>query len=236
MRTATTFETMGTVVSVRGIADIRPAVDVFEKYNARFSLYRESSELSHIARGELMLSDASATLRDMYTRALDWRARTAGAFTPHRPDGVIDLNGIVKACAIADAAALATGNFSINCGGDMQVGGDQTVGISSPDDPGALLAAVTIAGRYRAIATSGSAQRGDHIWGRSTEFRQVSVIGGDIVTADVLATAIIAGGHETLELATREFDVQVLAVRSTTGDGNSELVASPGFRHLLART
>ena len=60
---------------------------------------------------------------------------------------------------------------------------------------------------------------------------QVSVAAGDIVTADVLATAIVAGGEAALdELSSRE-PVDVLAVRR---DGT--MAATPGWpRAPLAR-
>jgi FAD:protein FMN transferase len=48
---------------------------------------------------------------------------------------------------------------------------------------------------------------------------------GDIVTADVLATAIFAGGVPMLDRAADGWDVDVLAVRA---DG--QLLATPGFR------
>ena len=62
-------------------------------------------------------------------------------------------------------------------------------------------------------------------------FVQVSVAADDIVTADVLATAIVAGGEAALdELSSRE-PVDVLAVRR---DGT--MAATPGWpRAPLAR-
>jgi thiamine biosynthesis lipoprotein len=83
-------------------------------------------------------------------------------------------------------------------------------------------------GGKAALATSGSAERGDHIWSLAagaSEFRQVSVAAADVVTADVLATAIVAGGVPMLHRATALWDVEVLAVRR---DG--DLLATPGFR------
>ena len=47
----------------------------------------------------------------------------------------------------------------------------------------------------------------------------------DIVTADVLATAIVAGGLPMLDRATDGWDIEVLAVRA-----GGELLATPGFR------
>ncbi|WP_308159952.1 FAD:protein FMN transferase [Arthrobacter sp. ISL-5] len=79
-----------------------------------------------------------------------------------------------------------------------------------------------------ALATSGSAERGDHIWSvaaGSAEFRQVSVAAADVVTADVLATAIVTGGIPMLRRATALWDIDVLAVRR-----GGELLATPGFR------
>ena len=56
----------------------------------------------------------------------------------------------------------------------------------------------------------------------------MSVAAADIVTADVLATAIVAGGSPMLDLAAEGWDIDVLAVRS---DG--EVLATPGFRARL---
>jgi thiamine biosynthesis lipoprotein len=111
-----TFEAMGTMVSIR-ITDANSSVTAvlediqqkFSRLNQAFSLYREDSEISQIARGELALADSSEEMREEYARALDWREKTDGAFTPHRPDGVIDLSGTIKAVAIDAAAQLLHG-------------------------------------------------------------------------------------------------------------------------------
>lgn len=83
------------------------------------------------------------------------------------------------------------------------------------------------AGRHTAIATSGSAERGEHIWrvGSGVEFVQVTVAAADIVTADVLATAIVAGGIRMLDRAADDWDVAVLAIRA---DGS--MLATPSFQ------
>jgi thiamine biosynthesis lipoprotein len=234
------FETMGTVVSL-GSPDALPvdaalAVEaVFDEANQRFSLYLPASELSRVSRGELDLLNASEELRDAYAAATEWRAATSGAFTPHRPDGVIDLNGIVKALAIQQAGAeleelLPGATWIINCGGDMLANGEWTVGIMDPTAATHLIASIRLGADdyFRAVATSGTAERGDHIWGRSATFEQVSVVAADIVTADVLATAIMAGGRDILDLATDRWPIEVLAISA------GELVATPGFRSLLA--
>jgi len=238
------FETMGTVASIelpKTYASVLPSMEaVFLSVDELFSLYRPGSELSRIADGRLDLPHASPTLRASYERSIEWRILTSGLFSAHRPDGVLDLNGIVKAEAIESAGALLDNAgcpaWTINVGGDILVRGEHaswTTGIADPNRDDALLCSIALGGERRALATSGSAQRGDHIWRGSelarTHFAQVSVIAADIVTADVLATAIVAGGPESLDDITERWPVDVLAV-----DRDNNLVATPGFRVALA--
>lgn len=95
------------------------------------------------------------------------------------------------------------------------------------------MASVRMSQALPAIATSGSAERGEHIWTHTQDTRrrfvQVSVLGPDIVTADALATAIIAGGQETMDLATSSWPVELLAIGK-----EGDLLATPGFSALLA--
>jgi thiamine biosynthesis lipoprotein len=230
---------------------------LFMDLDKTFSLYRPDSEASRIACGGLSLRNASASMRERYAEAAYWRLRTDGAFTPERSDGVLDLSGLIKGHAIREAGtsllALGRQDWCLNAGGDVLVsgspqpenigpGGDRRensgpragapwqAGIVDPRDRGTLVAGYPLGAgrRHSALATSGSAERGDHIWGQprgAAVFIQVSVAAADIVTADVLATAIVAGGLPMLDLATKEWDVDVLAIRA---DG--DLLATPGFR------
>lgn len=261
-----TFTCMGTVVSLAipaathtasqsvedGLEAATAVVEqLFNELDRTFSLYRPDSEASAMARGELALTDASADMRRLYFDAAEWRTLTEGAFTAERPDGVVDLAGIVKGHAIREAGmsllALGLKDWCLNAGGDVLVDGSPTpgstrpwmAGIVDPADRTALLTAFPLrveAGK-RALATSGTSERGHHIWsaGLQTEraegFRQVSVAAADIITADVLATAIMAGGPRTLTLATSRWDVDVLAVKN---DGT--LHATPGFRNPSAES
>ncbi|MGM9472041.1 FAD:protein FMN transferase [Pseudarthrobacter sp. YS3] len=215
---------------------------LFNQLDQTFSLYRADSEASRLARGELPLRAASSAMRGGYEEAMQWRLRTEGAFTAERPDGVLDLSGLVKAHAIRESGtslrALGRPDWCLNAGGDILVSGSPVpgsdepwdIGIMDPLDRGALLAGYPLGHgrRHAALATSGTAERGDHIWGPSTDgyaFIQVSVAAADITTADVLATSIVAGGQPMLDRATDGWDVAVLAVRA-----NGELLATPGFR------
>lgn len=223
------FTTMGTVVSLRLDApavgtDVLVDVEArFAAFDAEFSRYRPESPAARIADGRSSLTSASPEHRRWYAEAVEWRNATGGAFDPHRRDGTVDLAGIVKAAAI-QAAGTALEQAGIerwccNAGGDvLTAGGTSTapwnVGITHPDDAGRVLGAVALDGDRRAVATSGTSQRGEHVWRTDTagEYRQVTVIGRDIVTADVLATAVLAGGRTVLLQAVDRWQVDVVAV------------------------
>ncbi|MBF4591746.1 FAD:protein FMN transferase [Curtobacterium sp. VKM Ac-1395] len=234
---------MGTVVSLRtpeGMTDahLGRLHRVFDEYDRTYSLWDDTSPLSAVARGDLHLTDADPAILDVYALALEWRQRTDGAFTPHRPDGVVDLSGVVKALAMRDAGDVldAEGaDWLLTVGGDVLGRGSHTggepwmVGVVDPDRRDALAAWLQLRSGRRALATSGTAERGEHIWVRgSATFAQVTVAADDIVTADVLATAIMAGDQADLDRITARFAVDVLAFRR---DGSA--VATPGARFWL---
>ncbi|MBT2566930.1 FAD:protein FMN transferase [Arthrobacter sp. ISL-85] len=257
---ARTFECMGTVIGLTlpmgSPAEGQPGPDelvaatavverLFQDLDEIFSLYRPDSEASRLARGELKLPHASAPMREAYAEAHEWRLRTEGAFTPERPDGVLDLSGIIKGHAIREAGtsllALGRRDWCLNAGGDVLVSGSPrpgstepwTAGVVDPADRRTLITGYALGGngRHNAIATSGSAERGEHIWraGNGAQdgggFVQVTVAAADIVTADVLATAIVAGGAPMLNHAADNWDVAVLAIRA---DGS--MLATPAFQ------
>ena len=252
---ARTFTCMGTVISVTVPSDTQKAPGtaedeleaatavverLFTELDETFSLYRPDSEAGRLARGELVLRDASAEMRARHEEAAGWRLKTEGAFTADRPDGALDLSGLIKGHAIKEAGtslrALGLADWCVNAGGDVLVSGSPTpgsgeswrAGIVDPADRRTLLAGFPLGGGKVALATSGSAERGDHIWSAAAgaaEFRQVSVAAADVVTADVLATAIVAGVAPMLRRATALWDIDALAVRR-----GGELLSTPGFR------
>lgn len=226
------FATMGTVASVRVVGE-HPDVECFAElekrclqWDERFSLYRTDSEISQLAQGQVALPDTSDIFLATYAEAIAWRAQTHGAFTPHRPDGVVDLSGIVKALAIADIGAVLAEwghhNWLVTLGGDSLAQGHPPerafrVGIVDPADRGALLCGIDLESPWNAVATSGISERGEHVW-RTTpgsDLSQVTVLAPDIVTADVLATAILAGGKDSLSDAVARWDIDVIAVDVT---------------------
>jgi len=219
--TVDVWEVMGTVASLRvpdrfadqhevAVAGVR---SVLSMYDETYSLYRDESPLSRLARDEVKLVDLDDDIRDTYARAIDWRNRTGGAFTPHRGDGVIDLSGIVKADAIAAGAEVLRANgiteFSLNVGGDVVVAGDGNwpTAIGHPTKPSDMITGVNLNAEWCAIATSGTFDRGEHIWRKVTHGSSIiaaTVISHEIVTSDVWATAIISGGPDMAAAASAD--------------------------------
>ena len=81
-----------------------------------------------------------------------------------------------------------------------------TVGIAHPHRAGVLLDTLTLTAG--AVATSGTAERGEHIWDPvhrrpARGLAAATVAARDIVRADVLATAAVARGVGAARLARR---------------------------------
>ena len=224
-----THQTMGTIVSL----DLRSAVPeeliarafaIFDEADARFSPFRDDSELSRIGRGELPIDGASAELREVLGLADAFERASGGAFSVRR-DAVLDANGVVKGWAAQRAAdALSAGgaaDFCLNAGGDVITRGVPTggqrwqVGIRDPRRADGMLGVVVLG--EGALATSGTYERGAHIVdARSGEasdhWSSITVIDHDLTVADVLATAVFAMGADGPAWAHREFGSSVIAV------------------------
>lgn len=170
-----------------------------------FSPYKEGSEVSRVARGELALSEAHPLLQDVAARCERAREATGGLFDATRPDGRWDPSGLVKGWAVERAArhlAAVTGlDWCLNAGGDVAVlspsGEPFRVGIEDPLDRTRMAAVVARTGG--AVATSGTAARGAHLYdprtgSPATGLASLTVVGASLERADVLATAAFVSG------------------------------------------
>lgn len=210
---------MGTVVSI----DVRDgrvdpgaldgALAHLRDVEARFSTYRDDSEVSRLARGELSEAGCSADLRYVLALCENLRETSDGYFDIRRAgrDGGLDPSGLVKGWSIegaGDILGLAGGrNFSINAGGDIIARGEPApgrpwrVGIRHPELANRLAAVLEV--RDLAVATSGTYERGEHIrdphTGRPPRgLRSVTVVGPSLTYADAYATAAFAMGPDGL--------------------------------------
>jgi len=216
---------------------VRAAFDTMHDADRRFSRFRPDSELSRFDRGES--GEPSDDLREVLGIAARFAAASGGAFSVRRPDGSLDTDGVVKGWAAQRAAdtLIAAGltTFCLNAGGDVVVRGEPEpgrgwhVGVRDPADPQAFLTVLEV--RDGAVATSGTYERGEHVWdGRTgaaaTGLLAVTVVAVELTTADVLATCVLALGPDGIAWAAEHGAAAVLAV-GADGEILTELQAAP---------
>jgi thiamine biosynthesis lipoprotein len=232
---------MGTVVSIE-LADDLPAsllaalVDDtcawLHEVDRRFSTYREDSEVNRFQRRELRLEDCSPDMRHVLDACADLWRDTDGYFDVYAT-GPLDPSGYVKGWSVevasARLAAAGSHRHYINAGGDIRMrgrnadGGPWRVGIRHPWEADKL--SWVLALTDGAVATSGTYERGEHVWNPRTGepargLRSVTVVGADLALADAYATAALAMGEPgTAWLAKRVADGYESAV--VTDDGRA---------------
>ncbi|GAA0926051.1 FAD:protein FMN transferase [Streptomyces thermoalcalitolerans] len=232
---------MGTVFSfdIRGgepeavHTALREAVAGLHRADEVFSTYRDDSQISRLARGELTVEECDPEVAEVLALGAE-AERTGEGWFSLRYQGDLDPTGIVKGWATERAArhiaAAGVDGVSVNGGGDVQLLGSPgpqrpwRVGVSDPLRPGALAAVVSAAGAEElAVATSGTAERGAHIvdprTGRSavTDLVAVTVIAPRLTWADCWATTAFAmGSREGLAWLESLPDVEGLLI--TAGD------------------
>ncbi|MDH6131476.1 thiamine biosynthesis lipoprotein [Kitasatospora sp. MAA4] len=220
MRTATAT-VMGTVVSL-AVPDTVKATVLGAAADAAFgwlrhvdevfSPFRPDSPISRIRDGRLPLSAVDGCpdgpeIREVLALCEELKQDSDGAFDAWAvgdPPG-FDPCGAVKGWATERAGELLTEHgltrHTLNAGGDvrLRVGEeDRTpwrVGLTDPHRPGTVLTVLTV--RDGAVATSGTAERGAHVFNpssgrRATALAQVTVTGPDLARADGYATAALA--------------------------------------------
>jgi len=180
----------------------------FKEVDARYSTYKESSEISQINNG-LPKSKWSAEMKKVLNLCEQTKADTKGYFDIVH-NGKYDPSGLVKGWAINNAADILRKknitNFYIEAGGDIQVSGHEsdnkpwTVGIRNPFNIDEIIKTVSVTSE--GVATSGTYIRGQHIYNplrpnaKLNQVKSLTVIGPNIYEADRFATAAFAMGAE----------------------------------------
>src|SRR4029077_3309918 len=136
-----------------------------------------------------------------------------------------DPSGVVKGWAIARAAATLDGrgyrDYFIDAGGDVRTrghgapGASWRVGIRHPVERDK--AARVILATDLAVATSGTYEKGPHIYdphtgAPATDPLSMTVVGPSILEADVYATAAFAMGLGGLEFIERRSSYEAYAI------------------------
>jgi len=220
-------------------AALQEVFDDFALLDRTFSPFLASSEVSQINRGELRPEDAgqlvtqAISLCHLYEQATDgyFSAWIAGRFDP---SGLVKGWAIDRACSILDRHGYR--DYFVDAGGDVQTrgrnpeGGPWRVGIRHPVERDKVACVVLASGL--AVATSGTYEKGEHILdphdGKPAgEWLSFTVVGPDILQADVYATACLAMGVAGLEFMTRVARYEAFAI-----DHRLRVTYTAGFKAL----
>lgn len=162
-------------------------------------------------------------------------------------DAMINFGAIAKGYAVDRAVAVleekGVSEGLVNAGGEVRAtGGSWSIGIQHPRSSSEL--AAVIDPRGRAVATSGDyeqyfeqdGERYHHILNPATglparECMSVTVLAGDDVTADALATAVfVLGPRKGMEFLQQYADIEGLII-----DESGKEHATPGFETFRTR-
>ena len=230
-------ERLGTVAIESAMASAR---GYLESMDHRFSHYTRESEISRWLSGFNVSPDALADIDFVIKQCLRLRDESDGVFVHKNPvSGSVDTAGYVKGHAIRGAAramqSRGLANFIVGVGGDSYCAGWAT-----PDRPWRLAisdparthgVAALVEATDMAVATSGRAERGDHIWNStgqaSDSLSSFTVIGPDIAEADAYATIGFALGEAGVAWVAGREGYRSLAIRPDgTLVGDAALVSA----------
>jgi thiamine biosynthesis lipoprotein len=234
------FPVMGTMASIvvaegdrerLGPAAVGTALQdaraLLESMDRRFSHYRLDSDISRWSSGHDVGDEAAAEIEHVLLECGRLHADSDGVFRARNPrTGALDTAGYVKGYAIGRAAGLlrAAGlvNVVVGIGGDAYCAGRASddrpwrVAVQDPGRSHGVLA--MIEATDAAVATSGTAERGEHIWRGTAEpttgLRSFTVVGPDIAEADAFATIGFAMGEAGMAWVNRHDGYRSLVVRT----------------------
>lgn len=191
-----------------------------ERIDSSYSNYKPNSEISRFNRGEIAEASLSKELKQILSACRQAEEATNGYFSAWAK-GSLDANGYIKGWAISRAGELIAGQgyktFCIAAGGDILARGSKVwrVGIQNPFDRQKIIEVVEL--ENQSIATSGNYERGAHIINPKTKkpashWASVSIIGPDIIEADVMATACFAMGEKAEGFVKNKDQLLMIAV------------------------
>ncbi len=236
-RTVHVAEVMGTVASI-DIRDQAPALvrqaaaraatAELIRFDRRFSSYRPDSEVRRFDRGDIGVEDLSDQMRHVRALSRELADASGGVFSVVRPDtGELDVAGVVKGWSIDRAGEvlreLGLRHWCLNLGGDVLTSGSPQPGrrwrVAVRDPRSADRVSVVLEVLDAAVATSGTYERGAHIWHGRTGLQpalpgSTTVVGPRMVYADAYATIAHALGADGLRWIQGRPDYSVLRIDS----------------------
>lgn len=205
------------------IAAARAELDLLER---RFSHYRVDSEINRWIAGHDVAPEAVRDIERVLRQCEQLRVDSDGVFQARDPrTDRLDTAGYVKGYAIGRAAQVlrerGLESFALGVGGDACFAGrpapDRSwqVAVQDPDRRFGVAAMIPVIDG--AVATSGTAERGEHIWGIAPQRGPVAsftVTGPDIALADAYATIGFAMGEPGMSWVASHVGYRSVVVRT----------------------
>lgn len=221
-----------------GEQDINEVFSYFKYIDEKFSVYKDTSEITRINSGEIKEYDYSEDMKIVFTLSEETKIKTGGYFDISASNGKYDPSGLVKGWAIYNASKilekLGFNNFYVEAGGDIQVSGKNNegqnwkIGIRNPFNIKEIVKALCV--ENKGVATSGTYIRGQHIYNPRqrnkpiTEIISLTVIGPNVYEADRFATAAFAMAEKGIEFIENLPGFECYMI-----DKNSRAVMTSGF-------
>ena len=215
---------LGQEVVDRAVADARAELDRVEQV---FSHYRSDSDITRWANGEVLDDASRVEIELVLAECAHLTALSDGDFLIVDPrTGELDTAGYVKGYGIENAVAVlrdaGLSDFALGVGGDAYFAGEITPGqawrvaVQDPRDSGSVVA--VLEARDCAVATSGRAERGDHVWSRPgsdrSDLLSATVVGPSVALADAFATVAFAKGARGLDWIGQQQDYRCLIMQA----------------------
>lgn len=187
----------------------KDSIDFLHLVDQLFSTYLPDSQVSRLRRGEIEIKEADQPVQQVWQACLEIKEVSEGAFDPWAVPGGFDPSGYVKGWAADQVSEQlikqGAKHIQVNAGGDISVRGGKDantpwkLAVAHPCIKGEISKLYSIT--TGAIATSGSAERGDHIIDPHSKTvavgaRSATVIGPDAGISDALATALVVSGRD----------------------------------------
>jgi FAD:protein FMN transferase len=204
-----------------------------------FSPFIAESEVGRINRGRLRPEDAGPLTREVLNLCRLYEIATEGCFSAWI-GGRLDPSGLVKGWAVDRACGIlerhGCRHYLIDAAGDVRtrrpagVGTPWRIGVRHPVERNKVTR--VILGEDLAVATSGTYEKGAHVLDPRTgeparHWLSFTVVGPDILEADVYATAALAMGRRGLEFVEGLPRLEAYAI-----DADLMATWTPGFQTL----
>lgn len=192
-------------------SEVEKIFDFLRYVDKQYSPFIDTSVVTKINHQQLAENKYDDELKEILALADKTKAESAGYFDVWHNE-TFDPSGIVKGWALqkaSDMLSSITTNFYIEAGGDIQVSGVNDtskpwrIGIRNPFDRHQNVSVIEL--KDYAVATSGTAIRGQHIYDPVSaktldDVVSLSVVAPAIIDADRMATAAFAMGTRGIQL------------------------------------